>query len=175
MNGFLGMPSQVSDGLRWAENLSLGYCASTEKRRIFDSDVFSVACEELVKAAHTHSPEKGEFRHFALRCMRNGIIDHLRRLNRRQRVKVRTLMADEPSFAREEKEKETPEEIMAMIMSPLAVESERDEADREMMLDLHLRGKTVVDLMAQHHISKQTVYNRIERIMRKIRRILTRD
>lgn len=173
MNGFLVTPSQVLDGLRWAETLSLGYCDRTDKRRIFDSDVFSVACEQLVKAARNHSAEKGEFRHFALRCMRNGIIDYLRRLNRRRRIKIRTLMADEPSFARQENERKNHEEIIAAIMSPLVVESERDEVDREMMLDLYLRGKTVVELMSQYHISKQTVYNRIERIMGKIRRTLT--
>lgn len=173
MNGCLETALQASEGWQWAKDLSMGFCPRQEKRHLFDSEVFSVACERLVKAAHTHSSDKGEFRHFALRCMRNGIVDYLRRFNRRRRLKMVAFGESQEVPAREEKGVETTEENIKAIMSPAIVESKRDEADREMMLDLYLRGKTVTQLMAKHKVSKQTVYNRIERIMEKIRRKLT--
>src|SRR5690606_16176261 len=71
------------------DHLGLAHAVASQFVRptdeVKDTEQYSVACYCLVKAAKEYDEAVGPFSTFAWRAMRNGIIEHLRRKNRKKR------------------------------------------------------------------------------------------
>lgn len=49
------------------------------KEPIKDTELYGIACEELVKCCEKYNPAVGPFDRYAMRAIRNGIVDFLRK------------------------------------------------------------------------------------------------
>jgi RNA polymerase sigma factor (sigma-70 family) len=150
------------------------------KKNIFeniqDSEAYSVASIELVKAAATYDPKVNpDFSRYAYRIMCNGVVAHFRYQNRKKRIADHVYMTDrEWGELKEKKPLESSEfsgnkELILKLFENRPEDSHQDRLDKRLLLEIYINGKKIPVIAEQYGVSRVTVYNRIKRITNKIR------
>jgi RNA polymerase sigma factor (sigma-70 family) len=140
------------------------------KDRIRDTDLFSVACQALVRCSQKYDPDLGPFDRFAMRAMRNEIVQYIRLNNAKKRV-VEFEVLEEKDWEKVESS-ESEIEFSPSISELLAdspSESEEDRADKQLVKDVYLDNKQITDIAEQLNVSRVTIYNRLRKAVNKLR------
>ena len=140
---------------------------------IKDTEAYSIACEELVKAAHSYDPDVNpDFSRYAFRLMRNGVIDSIRTKNTQKRSANFEAISDkewDEVPAKGERSEGLPVELLRMLLSDHPEDTDQDRGDKSLLMELYLREKNITVIAEQYGISRVTVYSRLRRIFGKIR------
>lgn len=141
---------------------------------IEDSEPYSIASMELVKAAAGYDPEVNEdFSRYAFRAMRNGIIEVIRHRNRQKRTAEFSKLTDLDWQEVPEKEQvlsaDIPSDVYQTLMANHPDDTEQDHADKALLTEIYIQGKKIPFIAEKYGISRVTVYNRLRRIIGKIR------
>lgn len=142
--------------------------------KIEDTEPYSIASMELVKAAAGYDPEVNEdFSRYAFRAMRNGIIEAIRRQNRQKRTAEFSNLTNLEWQELPEKEQvlsvDIPSDVYQTLMENHPDDSEQDRADKALLTEIYIQGKKIPFIAEKYGISRMTVYNRLRRIIGKIR------
>ena len=141
--------------------------------KIEDTEPYSIALMELVKAAAGYDPEVNEdFSRYAFRSMRNGIVEAIRHRNRQKRTaefaKLTTLEWQELP-EKEVLSADIPSDVYQTLMANHQDDTEQDHADKALLTEIYIQGKKIPFIAEKYGISRMTVYNRLRRIIGKIR------
>lgn len=163
-------PINIVDFLYLAEIVARKYYRG--KDNIRDTELFSIACQELVKCSEKYDLTIGPFDRYAMRAMRNGIIQQIRLRNCKKRVAQFEPLTEQQwqDFPKENKEIEFPTGILETILKCHPEESEQDQADKELLKDVYLNLKQITEISEQLGVSRVTIYNRLKRILGKLRK-----
>jgi len=136
------------------------------KDPIRDTDVFSIACQELVKCSKKYNPTIGPFDRFAMRSMRNAIIQNIRSEKRKKRM-AKFDVFDDNSWS-------DIRNITAIIADDrgnqvLNLLNKLSKNDRRLVEEIYLKNKQVVDVADDLKVTRATIYNRIDRIFNFLR------
>lgn len=158
----------VSDYLYLAEIVARKYyCGKDEEQaQIRDTELFSVACQELVKCVQQYDPAIGPFDRFAMRAIRNGIIQNLRLQKRKKRVAEFDPLTD--ADWSEVPERET-DPILFRVEHLSQLLNILSSDDRKLIEDIYFANKSVAELAEKAGVSRVTIYNRRDAILRKLR------
>lgn len=150
----------IADYLYLAEVVARKYYRGHDPIR--DTELFSVACQELVKCGEKYDPSVGPFDRFAMRSMRNGIIHDLRLMQAKKRAAEFEVLADQ-DFPERSVEPFPDVGLLPGLLQKLP------DNDRCLIEDYFLNNNSVADLANRLAVTKVTVYNRIDRILKKLR------
>jgi len=125
------------------------------KDNLEDSELFSVGCEGLIKAANTFDSKKAKFSTWATRIINQKIIDELRK-----KKNINSCVLNENHLI--EKKSSFPSHIICSII--------KGSTDSEKIVSLYyLEQKTLSDISKQLNISKEGVRKKIQRAIVNIR------
>ena len=170
---------KAQDYMHLAEKFAYIYCLPQDRRNIKDSEFYSLACIWLCRAVKKYTPDKGDFESYAGMTIRNGLISHIRYLNRKRRSKksislcdfqLNNLVDQSSNDIEQNLEEEVKTRLVDFVLKSHKKETEQDRNDKELMLDVYCRGKSVFDLAKKNSCTRMTIYNRIQRITNKIRK-----
>jgi len=142
--------------------------------QIEDTEQYSIASMELVKAAAGYDPEVGEdFARYAFRAMRNGIIEAIRHQNRQKRTAEFSKLTDLEWQELPEKEpvlsNDIPPDVYRTLMVNHPEDTDLDRADKALLTEIYIQGKKIPFIAEKYGITRMTVYNRLRRIIGKLR------
>lgn len=146
--------------------------------RIQDTELYSIASVELVKAAASYNPTINEdFGRYAFRVMRNGIIESIRYRNRQKRTADFCKLNDLKWQEVPEKKQtlkvpayETMQQICKKLIENQPEDTPQDRIDKTILSEVYVEGKNVSDVAKKNKITRVTVYNRLSRIIKKIQK-----
>lgn len=148
------------------------------KKRVFekiqDTDAYSIASIELVKAAKAFNPNiNKDFSKYAYRAMCNGVIQNIRYQKAKKRTVKHVDITDQEWTQVKDKCFESLEQDSKKLLLKLFVESpddnEQDRLDKDLLIDIYIHHKKVPAIAEQEGVSRVAIYNRIKRIIGKIR------
>ena len=124
-----------------------------------------------MKCSEKYDLTIGPFDRYAMRAMRNGIVQQIRLKNCKKRFAQFEPLTDQQwqDFPKENKEIEFPIGILETILKCHPEESEQDQADKELLKDVYLNRKQISAISEQLGVSRVTIYNRLKRILGKLR------
>lgn len=137
-----------------------------EQKHIRDTELFSIACHELAKCSRRYDPIIGPFDRFAMRAMRNGIIQSIRTKKMKKRVAEFDVLPNQEWIELPEKKEEQPlfnVEDLPRFLNLLS------SGDRKLIEDIYFANKSVAEIAEQLKVSRMTVYNRRDSILNKLR------
>lgn len=141
--------------------------------RIEDSEVYSIASLELVKAAASYNPSVNEdFSRYAYRLMRNGIIQNIRYLNRQKRTAAfKDLTDSEWQELFEKRDQDAAIENISYqdLIADCPDDTTQDREDKSLLIEVYIKKEKISSVAKKLGISRVTVYSRIQRILKKIR------
>lgn len=142
--------------------------------KIEDTEPYSIASIELVKAAAGYDPEVNEdFSRYAFRAMRNGIIEAIRHHKRQKRTakfeKLTDLEWQELPEEKSDFSDDIPQEVYQTLMANHPDDTEQDRADKSLLMEIYIQGAKIPFIAEKYGITRMTVYNRLHRIIEKIR------
>ena len=133
--------------------------------RIQDSEIYSICCEELVKAIDRFDLSLGEdpARFFA-RAMRNGIIEHYRYQRRKKRfVEFKDLPEEIVFENKSEFIYSLPVDVLKQLLDTA------DKNDLILLTDYYINKKSLSDIAVELDLTRMAVFNRVKRAIEKIR------
>lgn len=144
--------------------------------KIEDTEPYSIASFELIKAAAGYDASKNEdFSRYAFRAMRNGIIESIRHQNRQKRTAEFSRLTDlEWQELSEEKQFSlvgVSSEVFQTLTATHSDDSEQDRDDKLLLMEVYFQGNNISLIAEKHGISRVTVYSRLRRIIEKIRQV----
>lgn len=162
---YLFLAEAVASKLRQAK----GY----RTERIQDTEIYSIACLELVTAAKNYDPTVcGDFSRYAYKCMRNKIISFFKYNKAKKRfVKYEELIDDQLSQVPAKKEsalKPLETNLLDVILSSSPQDTEQDVLDKNLLKEIYLSGQTVSSIAEKYNVTRMTLYNRIKRITTRL-------
>lgn len=134
------------------------------KENLEDSDLFSIGCEGLIKAAGTFDSSKSKFSTWATRIIKQKIIDELRKNKKNNINSFSSLGLEKEDQLVESKQiSNFPSHIICSI-----IKNSKDEEKKIVNL-YYLEQKTLSDIAKQLKISKEGVRKKIQRAITNIR------
>lgn len=139
------------------------------REKIQDTEIYSVCCEELVKAIDAFNPILySDPSRFIYRAMRNGIIEHLR-FNKRKKRSAEIVELDRefdiPCQVQQFSASSLPEGILQTLLAGI------DKDDLRLLTDVYLNNKRISEVAEELKLTKMAVYNRIKKIVGKVRQL----
>jgi RNA polymerase sigma factor (sigma-70 family) len=167
-------PIKVADYLFLAAVIAHKFRNKKKYEKIEDSEPYSIACEELVKAAVGFDPAvQGDFSRYAYRAMLNGVIEHIRHKKAKKRTATFENISEKDFRSIPEKGEGTPDtlpvDLLKTLLADDGTDTEQDRDDKALLTEIYLAGKKIPVIAEQYGISRVTVYNRLRRILGKIR------
>lgn len=158
----------ISNYLYLAEIVTRKYYHSQgkEQAQIRDTELFSIACQELVKCVQRYNSAIGPFDRFAMRAIHNGIIQNLRLQKSKKRFVNFDHLTDVDWSELPECETD-PILLKVGCVSQLLDSLSLD--DRKLIEDIYFANKSVADLAEESGVTRMTIYNRRDAILRKFR------
>ena len=164
-------PIQIADYIFLAKVVAHKFRRKVEK--IEDTEAYSIACVELVKAAVSYNPTVQEdFSRYAYRAMLNGVIEHIRRRKAKKRTANFETISDKDFRNIPEDLDTLPENLPVDLLRTLLADiddTEQDRSDKALLTEIYLGGTKIPVIAEKYGISRVTVYNRLRRILGKIR------
>jgi RNA polymerase sigma factor (sigma-70 family) len=145
------------------------------KERIEDTEIYSVGCQSLVECLPAYDQAKGTFDKFAYQAIKNGIIQFIRYNKRKKRnIAINSLSDYEWNNIKEveetiEKAPEISSETISLLLK-LDANTDQDKEDKKLLIDYYLNNMRISEISANLGVSKVTIYNRINRIIKKIKK-----
>lgn len=134
---------------------------------IRDTEFFSIACQELVRCGQKYDPSIGPFDRFAMRAMRNGIIQDARQRKAKKRIVEFEKFSDTIQVAeKSEKDEEHIQDLLEMLPSCLRG---LPENDRKLVELIYIENKPVAEVADHLNVTRVTIYNRLDRVLTKLR------
>jgi RNA polymerase sigma factor (sigma-70 family) len=139
-------------------------CKFHKGPKIEDSELYSAGCLALVEASKTFDPSKSKFSTWAVRVIRQRVIDEIRSFKKMPR----STGADIYDFEVMPSEG-PPVEFLSSLSDPEPNESESERKSRLMLLGHCIDGKSLSELGREFGVSKECVRKRILLAADKIR------
>ena len=151
------------------QNLALAKSIVAKFRpgNVEDSELYSVACIGLMKAAATFDPSFAKFSTWATRIIRQHIITEIRK-RRQYAVPLSSLGRDESEILAEPKD-DLPVHLASMLVSPDSSDSKTEAENKRMLAMHHLEGQSLSDIGREVGLSKEGVRQRLATAIRSIR------
>lgn len=161
------MPLKATDYMFLVEAISHKF-RKNNKERIQDTEIYSVCCEELLKAIKVFNPLIcPDPTRFIYRAMRNGVIEY-QRYNKRKKRFAQFEHLPEELWGNIPEEKvfsasSLPPDILKKLLDNV------DECDLKLLTDLYVDNKKMSVIGEEMGVSRVTIYNRTKKIIEKIR------
>lgn len=167
-------PVKVADYLFLVEVIAHKFRNKKKYEKIEDTEPYSIACEELVKAAvGFDAAVQGDFSRYAYRAMLNGVIEHIRHKKAKKRTATFEPISDKDFRSIPEKSEGLPDSLPVDLLKTLladdGTDTKQDKDDKALLTEIYLGGKKIPVIAEQYGISRVTVYNRLRRILGRIR------
>jgi len=160
----------VSDNRLVEQNLNLAksIVAKFKPGNVEDSELYSIACIALMKAAATFDPSVAKFSTWATRIIRQHIITEIRK-NRHDTVSLSSLDHDESDRALADSREDFPVHLAGLLVAPDPSDSKSDKENKRMLAMHHLEGQSLSDIGREVGLSKERVRQRLATAIRSIR------
>jgi len=159
--------SLVEDNLGLAKSIVSKFC---RRIRPEDSDLYPVACLELIRAATTFDPSKAKFSTWATRMITHRLISEMRKLKKDNLIVLLSSLdhdTQERSLA-DHNERELPIHLVPSILEGDCSES---EAENKIILVAHyLDGKSFSKIAKKMGLSREAVRMKAKKAILLIRR-----
>ena len=147
---------------------------SNKFEKIEDTEGYSIAFLELVKAAAEYDPSiNGDFSRYAFRVMKNGIIEAIRHRHRQKRTaeftKLTSLEWEEIEEKAQASPSSIPQDVYETLLGDHPDDTAQDRADKILLTEIYIQGKKIPLIAEKYGVSRVTVYSRLRRIIDKIR------
>lgn len=175
-------PAKISEPIDTTKYIFLVEAISHKFRKKFggkfekieDTEPYSIASLELVKAAAGYDPDFNEdFSRYAYRAMRNGIIEAIRHSNRQKRTaefsKLTNIEWKEISARNKSNLLDVSSDLYHRVFARHSEDSEQDIDDKALLKEIYIQGKKIPFIAEKYGTTRMTVYNRLNRIIGKIR------
>jgi RNA polymerase sigma factor (sigma-70 family) len=169
MRLFVGTPdnSLVEDNLGLAKSIVSKFCRGIRPE---DSDLYPVACLELIRASTTFDPSKAKFSTWATRMITHRLISETRKRKKdNMTVLLSSLDHDtqERSLA-DDDERELPIHLVPSILEGDCSESEAE--NKRILLAHYLEGKSFSEIAKKMNLSREAVRMKAKKAISLIRR-----
>ena len=169
--------AQKSDAKVKAEDflcLALKFAHKYRPRRareeIRDTEVYSIACEHLIRSAAVYDSGPEDFPKFAWRFMRNGYFQTLRAQARIKRsANLSRLSEAQWASIAETSEADRIYDLLPLVFKESKTECRVDKEDRQLVVDHYINKKKVNHLAEALGVSRMTVHSRMQRCLRKLK------
>lgn len=159
-----------SDYLYLAAKVAYKFRSKNKFERIVDTEVYSIACEELIKAVNTYKSDRGDFSRFAWRSMTNGILQRLRAQKRLKRsASFDEIDPDKWKNLERKDQGNAFEKILPLILKDYDGETLQERKDKQLVIDHYINGKRINLLAEANCITRQSVHNRINRCLARLK------
>ena len=160
----------VEDHLCLAIKFARKYRPRYSREDVKDSEVYSIACEQLIRSAAVYASDPEDFPKFAWRFMKNGYFQTLRAQKRIKRsANFSRLSASQWTNLMGPAEARTIYDLLPLVFKEANAESHADKEDRQLVIDHYIHKKKVNHLAEAMGVSRMTVHSRIQRCLRKLR------
>ena len=160
-----------ADYLWLALKFAYKYKPKNSYEEIKDTEVYSIACEELIRAASLYKANRGDFTRFAWRSMMNGFLQFIRSQKRMKRSANFARLNDHDWHnIPDRNEKDSIKEMLPLILRDTAKDSQQDKEDLQLVIDHYINGKQINVLADILKVTRVTVHSRIQRCFNKIKR-----
>lgn len=160
----------VSDDRLVEQNLDLAksIVAKFKPGNVEDSELYSVACIALMKAAATFDPSVAKFSTWATRIIRQHIINEIRK-RRQDTVPLSSLDYDEAERVLVDCHEDFPLHLAGLLVDPDPSDSKAEAENKRMLAMHHLDGQSLSDIGRKVGLSKERVRQRLANAIQSIR------
>jgi len=160
----------VSDDRLVEQNLDLAksIVAKFKPGNVEDSELYSVACIALMKAAATFDPSVAKFSTWATRIIRQHIINEIRK-RRQDTVPLSSLDYDEAERVLVDYREDFPLHLAGLLVDPDPSDSKAEAENKRMLAMHHLDGQSLSDIGRKVGLSKERVRQRLANAIQSIR------
>lgn len=153
----------IENYLYLAEIVSRKFYRGRDKIR--DTEIFSVACQQLVKCVKKYKAEIGPFDRFAIRSIKNAILEHIRQQNRQKRSAGEYVISTQEWLQIPDSSDKSFEDhdFLKKTLSSLPQE------DQDILLSVFVDNLSIVNIAKRNAVSRATIYSRISKILKFIR------
>jgi RNA polymerase sigma factor (sigma-70 family) len=159
---------KVEDNLGLAQSVAQRFVSASEP--VKDSEAYAEAMLALWKATEEFTPGKA-FSPYAHTVIRNQLRDYIK-TQRRAKRKAEFEDFDLAEIAETSRTNLTPDVATEMLQRLLAddgYESADEKHEKQLLLDVFLRGKKVADIAAKLGVTRVAVYTRLRKAIARIR------
>lgn len=140
---------------------------------IKDTEVYSIACEELIRAASLYKADRGEFTRFAWRSMMNGFLQFIRSQKRMKRSAHFSNLSDyDWRNIAERHDGNRMNDMLPLILKDTGDFSQQEKEDLQLVIDHYINGKQINVLADVLKVTRVTIHSRMQRCFGKIKRRL---
>lgn len=152
------------------QNLALAksIVAKFKPGNVEDSELYSVACIALMKAAATFDPSVAKFSTWATRIIRQHIITEIRK-HKRDTVPLSSLDYDEAERVLADSSEDFPLHLAGLLVDPDPSDSKAEAENKRMLAMHHLDGQSLSDIGREVGLSKERVRQRLATAIQSIR------
>jgi RNA polymerase sigma factor (sigma-70 family) len=152
-------PKSCDEAVRVEDHLGLVravVCKFYRKGRVEDSELYSVGCIALMKAAASFDPTKSQFSTWAIRLISQRVIDEIYRVSKEQPV------ADTDHVAKAvSPEARQPVHMVSSIVESRDSDSPSELEGKRVVREYYLNGRSLSDLGRELGMSKEGVRKRV--------------
>lgn len=157
------------DYLYLAAKVAFKYRNKHGFERLKDTEIYSIACEHLIRAAQSFKSDRGKFAGFAWKYMSNGILQKFRSQRRLKRSACFSVLDHNKWNNIESRNQSSPVFLLSSILQDYEGETRQDREDKQLVIDHFMYGKKISLLAEAVGVSRQAIHNRINRCLQKLR------
>lgn len=159
-----------ADFLHLALKFAFKYKPKHSYEEIKDTEVYSIACEELIRAARLYEPDRGDFSRFAWRSMLNGFLQSIRSQKRIKRsARFASLSENEWSNITQRVDQDSLNDMLPLVLRDIDEDTQQDKEDRQLVIEHFINGKKINLLADILGVTRVTIHNRMQRCFGRIK------
>jgi len=158
------------DYLDLALKFAFKYRPKNSFEAIKDTEIYSIACEELIRAARSYKSDRGDFSRFAWRFMMNRFFKSIRSQKRLKRsAKFSSLSKNEWVNIAEPNQQDSIKDILPLVLKDIDEDTPQDREDRQIVIEHYINGKQINLIAEVLRVTRVTIHNRMQRYFGKIK------
>lgn len=161
---------EPEDYLHLALKIAYKYRSKHSYEEIKDTDVYSIACEELIHAAATYQPERGDFSRYAWKIMTNGVLQKIRHQKRKKRSTVFAELTEKQWNNVATSESDSSHlHLLPILFKHDHQDTHQDREDKNLLIEHYINNKKINILAEALDVTRMTVYKRMQRAIEKLK------
>ena len=164
-----------ADHINLATKIAYKFRPKHSYEKIEDTEVFSIACEELTRAAKSFHHDRGDFARFAWRSMRNGILQKIRFQNRKRR-KANFSLLDDKRWNNIEQliQDNSCIQLLPNILQDHESETAQERENKQLVIDHYIHGKQINMMASALGITRRAIHDRIKKCLASLKERATK-
>ena len=158
------------DYLHLALKIAYKYRSKHSYEEIKDTEVYSIACEELIRAAIAYKPERGDFSRYAWKIMTNGILQKMRHQKRKKRsASFAELTENQWNNVVTSEASVSHLHLLPILFKHDDQDTHQDREDKNLLIEHYINNKKINILAEVLDVTRMTIYKRMQRAIEKLK------